>query len=275
VHDALANLLTQAQTVLDQIIAYAPRLVAGLLVGLAMFIFARQTRRWGRRIADRAEAPEEVEQLIINLIYVLALMVALTLTLSVLGVNVYGLVAGLGVSGLVVGFALKDIIENLLAGTLILLQRPFAPGQTIEVADVTGTVTGVKLHATTLITFDRTEVVIPNRIVYTSVVKNYSVYPVRRRQVSVGIGYGEDLSQAVRILLETVQSIEGVVEDPAPFVSLDDFGDSAVAGTLYYFIDTANYGYVDTHTAAVTALQEAVNRHNIDLPYPTSVVINR
>ena len=223
-NDFFAQLLDQLQTVRDRVIAYIPQLIAGLLVGAIAVVCVRLIRRWAERIALRTEAPPEVERLIINSVCFSSIVVGLTITLSVLGVNVMGMIAGLGLSGLVVGFALKDIFENLLAGALILIQRPFIPGHIIEIGDIMGTVTNVEIRATTLRTYDNVEVVIPNRTVYSSVIQNLSTYPTRRRQVSLGFGYGENLGEAIQILMDRLQNTNGVAVDPAPFVTLDDFG---------------------------------------------------
>ncbi|MBN1428707.1 MAG: mechanosensitive ion channel family protein [Anaerolineae bacterium] len=274
-NDALIQLIDQFGDVINQIIAYTPRLVAGLLVGAIMLICVRLINRWAQQIALRTEGPPEVEQLIVNSIYFLGITVGLIITLSVLGINVMGLIAGLGLSGLVIGFALKDIIENLLAGVLILIQRPFALGEVIEIDDITGTVTHIQIRSTTLRTADNIEVVIPNSTVYTAIIKNYSAYAVRRRQISLGFGYDENLDEAIRILIDRLQKIDGVVDMPAPSITLNDFGDNAVAGMLYYYIDTRRFDYIGTHTAVVQALQEVVKEHEIDLPYPTKIVINR
>ncbi|MBN1313657.1 MAG: mechanosensitive ion channel family protein [Anaerolineae bacterium] len=274
-NDAFVKLLEQLNQVLDQIIAYIPQLTAGVLVGVLMLVCVRLVRRWAQGIALRTDGPPEVEQLIINSIYFFSIAVGTTITLSVLGVNVMGLIAGLGLSGLAVGFALKDIIENLLAGALILIQRPFDLGEVIEIEDIRGTVTSIKIRSTTLCTFDNIEVIIPNRTVYTAIIRNYNTYPVRRRQVSLGFGYGENLGEAIQILINKLQSIDGVSEDPVPFITLNDFGDSAVSGMLYYYIDTKQFDYIGTHTVVVQALQEVVKEREIDLPYPTSIVINQ
>jgi small-conductance mechanosensitive channel len=273
--DALINLVEQLNTILDKVIAYTPRLVGGLLVGMIMLVCVRLIRRWAQQIALRTDGTPEVEQLIVNSIYFFSISIGLTITLSVFGVNVMGMIAGLGLSGLAVGFALKDIIENLLAGALILIQRPFDLGEVIELEGITGAVTHIQIRSTTLRTFDNVEVVIPNRTVYGAVIRNYNTYPVRRRQVSLGFGYGENLGEAIQILMNKLQSIEGVSEDPAPFITLNDFGDSAVIGTLYYYINTERFSYADTHTTVVQALQEVVKEREIDLPYPTQIVISQ
>lgn len=274
-NDILVKLIDQLSAVIDQIIAYTPRLAGGLLVGAILLVCVRLIHHRAERIAQHTSGTPEVEQLIVNSIYFFSIAVALTIMLSVLGVNVTGLVAGLGLSGLAIGFALKDIIENLLAGVLILIQRPFDLGEVIELEGITGRVTYIQIRSTTLRTFDNVEVVIPNSTVYGAVIKNYSTYPVRRRQVSLGFGYGVNLSEAMQILMDKLRSVEGVADNPAPIITLNDFGDSAVAGTLYYHIDTKQFDYAGTHTTVVQALQEVVKEGEIDLPYPTQVVISR
>ena len=116
---------------------------------------------------------------------------------------------------------------------------------------------------------------IPNRTVYTSNITNYDAYPDRRWRVNIGIGYGQDLLQIKQTLLDTVNAVEGVLSDPAPSLLLDDFGDSGVSSTLFYHVDQIGYDVVTVRSAVLDALHRVTNQHNIDLPYPTQVVINK
>ncbi|MBN1427142.1 MAG: mechanosensitive ion channel family protein [Anaerolineae bacterium] len=274
-NDIFIKLAEQFQTIREQFIAYVPQLIAGLLVGVLLLVCVRLVRRWAQGLARRVEGPLELERLIVNSIYIFSLLIGITITLSIFGVNVMGMIAGLGLSGLAIGFALKDIIENVLAGALILVQRPFAIGEAIELEAIVGIVTDIQIRSTTLRTFDNVEIVIPNRTVYTATIKNYSTYPVRRRQVSLRLGYGEDLGEATQALMDRLKSIDGVADDPAPFITLDDFGDSAVSGTVFYYIDTKKFDFGGTHTQVLKALQEVTKERHIAHPYPTRVVINR
>lgn len=273
--EAFQRAIDQFETMIAEVVTFLPQLIAGIIIFLLGWLFSRLARRWARRIAERVEAPAEVENLIIVTVHVGTLILALTVALATMGIKVYALLTGLGVGGLVVGFALKDIIENLLAGVLLLIQQPFSLGDLIEVGGITGTVRRVQLRATTLQTLDNLEAVVPNRTVYTSTIINFHAYPLRRWQVSLGIGYGEDMPRVVNALLEAVRGVEGVAETPEPFVQLVDFGDSAVQGTLYYFSDQTRYRIPETRTAVLTALERTVQQQQFDLPYPTSVVINK
>lgn len=271
----LQSIEQQFKEMLVNIIKHSPQVLAGVLVGLLTFVIAQRVRRTGKKLADRIEAPEQVERLIINLLYALSIIVGLAVALSVMGVNVYGLVAGLGISGLIVGFALKDILENLLAGVLVLLQQPFNLGDYIEVGDHLGTVIDVALRDTTLRTLDNVKVSIPNRIVYTTPIVNYTAYPMRRREVKVGIGYGQDIGRALHLILEAAAGVDGVVVDDEtmqPALWLNSLDDSALAATLYFWIDMRTHSLLAVHSAVVNAVQAVADREGINLPYPTQVV---
>jgi small-conductance mechanosensitive channel len=268
----LGSVLQHLRDMLVGIIAYLPQLVAGLLVGLLALLVAGRVRRWGEALAARLKAPEQVERLIINLAYVLALVVGLIVALSVIGVNVYSMVAGLGITGLVVGFALKDILENMIAGVLLLLRRPFDLGDFIEVEKFAGTVTNIAIRDTTLRTPDNVEAILPNRLVYTSPILNASAYALRRREVTLVLAYSPDLARTLRVILDAVTHAEGVAGGNPPSIWLGSLDESRVMGTLYFWVDTPTHDLLETHSAVVEAIQAAVLREKIEMPYSFQVV---
>lgn len=263
------------QTMLTSAIAYLPRLLAGLLVAIVGWFIARGFRKWAQKLVERLNTPVPVDKLLVGSIYILSLVSVFIIALAAMGIQIYPLIAGLGISGLVIGFALKDIIENLLAGVLLLVQQPFEINDYVDVGGTAGTVTDIQIRSTHMKTPDNIAVIIPNRTVYTSLIKNFNTYTIRRRQISLGIGYREDLRKTSALLLDTVKSIEGVAVDPEPSLVLNDFGESAVLGFLYYFVDTSEHNLLVTQTAVLTALQQLATEMEIDLPYPISIVINR
>jgi small conductance mechanosensitive channel len=283
--EVLVSMLQQIQALLTTFTGWLPRLLVGIIVGVVSIFIAGRLRRWGQNLSERFNAPPPVEQLIVNVVYVLALVLGGMLTLSVMGVNVVGLAAGLGIGGLIIGFALKDIIENLMAGVLLLLQQPFQLGNVIEVAGVTGTVINIQIRATTLRTPDNVQVIIPNSTVYSSIIKDFSIIPLRRRQVELGLVPGENLPQAIQSLLETVRQVEGVARKPAPafaLLNLEDGGKSGgtdapyvVAGVLYYYIDTRQHSYIDTHSRVVAAIQQAALSVGVCSTAPMQVAVSQ
>jgi len=273
--DAWIQAQEQLQTIIADVISYLPTLIVGVVVALIAFAIARRLRRVGNRIAKRTNAPVSVETLLVNTIYAVALVLAAMVTLAALGVNVAALIAGLGVSGLVIGFALKDILENLLAGSLILIQRPFEPGQVINVSGHTGVVTAVRLRDTTIRNFENLEIIVPNRTVYTSVLVNYSAYDIRRREFSIGLDYSDDLRHDVQQIIDTIKQVEGVSAGEEPIVRIEEFGDSSINARVYYTVDQQEADYFVTHTRVMTALQEKAQEVGINIPYPHVTLVYR
>ena len=114
-------------------------------------------------------------------------------------VNPADALATLGIGSVAVGFAFKDILQNLFAGVLLLLRRPFRRGDQIVVKDYEGTVEHIESRATHIKTYDGRRVIIPNSDIYTSPVTVNTAFPIRRDQFDVGIGYGDDVDLATRV----------------------------------------------------------------------------
>jgi small conductance mechanosensitive channel len=270
---ALIEAALRVRDILIDIIVFMPRLMFGALIfAIALFVAGR-FERWGADFAQRRALPASVRALIANTIRVVGITLAVILSLIALGADVYGLVAGLGIGGLVIGFALKDIIENSIAGALLLILRPFDLGDLIEVDSAQGHVAEINLRATCIRTPDNLEVLIPNAAVYNRVLKNFSAHPMRRREVTLRFEYETDLRYAVSGLLEAVRAVEGVASEPEPYVELKDFEDDGIGGTLFYMIDTTRYHFGAVHTEVLMTIQETSKRLKIEPRYPTTQVI--
>jgi small conductance mechanosensitive channel len=139
---------------------------------------------------------------------------------GVLGVSFATIVASFGVAGLIVGFALKDLLENFVAGVLILWRRPFEIGDQIQVGTNAGTVSEINFRSTTLRTGDGIAVLIPNAQVFNQAIQNFTDGGSRRTTIVVPLPSDTDLARAESTLLRAVQSVRGVLEAPAPEVLL-------------------------------------------------------
>ena len=120
----------------------------------------------------------------------------LALTIVIPSLNPGDLIAGLGIGSVAIGFAFKDILQNWLAGLLILIQRPFGVGDQIVVNGYEGTVEWIETRATIIAMYDGRRAIIPNADVYSNAVTVNTARPTRRSQYDVGIGYGDDIEAA-------------------------------------------------------------------------------
>jgi len=216
----------------------------------------------------RRENDQELTVLIVRLVRWSIIGLGILLALEQAGQDVTTLLTGLGILGFTVGFALQDISANLVSGILLLFEQPFDIGDAIEVADHSGTVKSINLRATEMITWDGLLVIIPNRDVFTNTITNFSRIEQRRIGLSVGVGYESDLDHVEAVALAAVKSLKGIKEDPPPFFLVDNFGDSAINTTVYYWYDTKAEGLADMTNVGAVALKKALDQAGIDLPYP-------
>ncbi len=152
---------------LGQALGILPGLIMSLFVFLLFWIAAKISRKIFLRLSTLAGLDDEVKKLFAKTINVTILIFGAITALGTAGVNVSALVAGLGLTGFALGFALKDALSNLLAGVLILVYRPFRPGDRIVVKGHDGVVAGIDLRYTTLKSDDKT-VLIPNSSLFTN-----------------------------------------------------------------------------------------------------------
>ncbi|MGR9114786.1 MAG: mechanosensitive ion channel domain-containing protein [Gammaproteobacteria bacterium] len=146
------------------------------------------------------------------------------------------LIAALSVG---LGFGLQEIVANFVSGLIILFERPIRIGDTITLNDVSGTVSRIHIRATTLIDFNRKEIVVPNKTFITERLTNWSLTDqITRIQIPIGIAYGSDCDKARTILLEIARNHPQVLADPEPVALFLEFGDSALNFELRVYVDS-------------------------------------
>jgi len=188
-------------------------------------------------------------------------------------VDVATFLAGLGLLGFTVGFALQDVMKNFAAGVLILLQRPFVVGDAITVKEFDGSVIAIDLRSTELRTWDGRIVILPNADVINNAIINYTRSVLRRLEVPVGVAYETDLKLAQQVILETMQQMPGVLEEPAPFIVVNAFGESSIDLSAFYWIDTTQTGFLDGKNTGFKTIKAALDEHGIDIPFPIRTVL--
>ena len=172
--------------------------------------------------------------------------VAILLALDVLGINVVPFVAGAGVAGIAIGFAAKDTLSNLIAGVLLIMDRPFEIGDRIEVwsapknSATWGDVIDIGLRATKIKTTDNIVIIIPNNEIMMRDIINYTTISEDIRvRIPIGVSYDTDINKAKAVILDVAKTPEWVVKDPPPVVVVKAFGESSVDLELRVWIKNA------------------------------------
>lgn len=179
----------------------------------------------------------------------------------------------LGISSVAIGFAFREILQNFLAGILLLLGQPFRLGDEIAVGDYEGIVQEVQARATLIKTYDGYLIVVPNSTIYTQAVKVFNAYDVRRTAIDVGIGYGDDIDEARRLIVEAIGESEGVLSDPPPSVVATAFGDSSVTLRARWWTKSRRADFVRARDHVIPAIRRKLGEHGIDIPYETHQVL--
>lgn len=179
--------------------------------------------------------------------------------------SIQWLVAALSVG---LGFGLQEIVANFISGIIILFERPIRVGDTVTIGDVSGKVSRIRIRATTITNWDRQELLVPNKEFITSRLLNWTLSDqINRFIVPVGIAYGSDVEKALQLMFETASDNENVLEDPAPIVSFEGFGDNALLLNLRIYLGSLDHR-IETITQIHKVINEKFKLAGISIPFP-------
>jgi len=200
--------------------------------------------------------------------YVVVLL-GVVFCLGVIGVQwskLQWLIAALGVG---LGFGLQEIVANFVSGIILLFERPIRVGDTVTIGGITGTVSRIRIRATTLVDWDRKEQIIPNKTFVTQDLTNWTLSdPITRIVVKVGVAYGSDVDEVQAILTEVAQNNKRVADDPAPSAFCVGFGDSCINFEVWVFVKDLLVDMMPLSHELHASITKALTKANIDIPFP-------
>lgn len=256
-----------AQRMTDALIRSLPRLGVALVVLLLGWALARLLRgvlwRWlaGSHTKSFVTVMSKLAGWLLVFVAILA-----AVTIAFPSVKPVDLLSGLGFFSLAVGFAFKDILENTLAGVLMLFRQPFASGDQIEVQGQTGTVQAITIRETQIKTFDGQLILIPNSDVYKSVIRVQTHYERRRLAFVVGIAYENDPGEACKVIVAALADVEGVDTSPRPEALIQTLAVSTVDIEVRFWAEAAQLESRRTLHRAIDAAKIALDGAGIEMP---------
>jgi small conductance mechanosensitive channel len=225
---------------------------------------------WGRR-RSRENLGEVLGGFVKWAVVGFGLLVAMTIVFP--SVRPVDLLAGLGVGSVAIGFAFKDILQNWLAGLLLLIRQPFQVGDQVVIMGFEGTVERIERRSTDLMTYDGRRVLIPNSEVYSSAVVINTAFPKRRSEYDLGIGYGDDIRRACEVVLATLSGLHGVEAEPAPAVLPWSIDPSQVTLKVWWWTRSTQIEVLETRARVIAAVKGALDAAGIDMPFDTVVTL--
>ena len=258
---------------LDGLVALLPNIAIAVLLLLAFWLAGKLiAKQLETRFRDHERPSLGLALARIAKIVVTVLGAALALTVVAPSIDLGTLVGSLGVGSVAIGFAFKDILQNWLAGMLILIRKPFTIGDQIEAQGFDGVVEEIETRATVLRTFNGEHVLIPNSQLYTNPVTVHTRTRLSRGEYVIGVGYGDDLDAAVELIEAELKKIDGVADDPAPDAFAWELGESSVNIKARWWTSAERAEQVRIRGRAVAAIKKALDKAGIDIPYPQMVL---
>jgi small conductance mechanosensitive channel len=256
----------------EWVIEEAPGAIFKLMWFAGIVLFFRVIAGFVRRLVAKglvsrgASFSRLLQEFFLMTSYRAVMLLGVLIALSQLGVEIGPLLAGLGVAGFIVGFALQNTLSNFASGLMILAYRPFDVGDVIQAAGVSGSVAQLNLVSTTIRTFDNQRLIVPNTKIWGDVITNVTAEKVRRVDLVFGIGYGDDIEKAGKVLLDIVANHPLVLKDPEPVVKLHTLGESSVDFVVRPWSKTSDYWTV--YWDVTREVKRRFDAEKISIPFP-------
>ena len=215
---------------------------------------------------EKREVDASLRGFLNSMIGILLKIMLFISVIGMMGVQMTSFIAILGAAGLAVGMALSGTLQNFAGGVMLLIFKPFKAGDFINAQGFSGVVKEIQIFNTILKTGDNKTIIIPNGSLSTGPMTNFSTEPKRRVDFVFGIGYGDDVDVAKKVLNELIAADERIHKDPEPFIVVSELADSSVNLTVRVWADAANYWgiYFDMQEK----VYKTFGKEGLNIPFP-------
>lgn len=249
----------------------SPFLAAALVVLVLTWMMARLvssilSRLLARRRKLKRGFKDLFTQLVSVAIWITGLVIAAIIVFP--GMTPGKVLAGLGLTSIALGFAFKDIIENFLAGILILWKFPFDPGDFIRWGDIEGKIEEITIRMTLIRKTDGELVVLPNATLFKDPVYVLTDRDTRRVTVICGVAYGEDVDQSRSVIEQAVRSCQSVNTDLPVQIFAQEFADSSINFEVTWWCGALPVDIRQSRDEVIAAVKHALDAEGIEIPFP-------
>lgn len=242
------------------------KLLAAIVIFYVGRIVARMLTKGLRKFMQAQQIDKILETFFCNLVYWAVMIFVIIAAINQIGVQTTSLIAIMGAAGLAVGLAMQGSLSNFAAGVLIVIFRPYRVGDFVEAAGISGAVQQVQILTTILKTGDNKEIIVPNSQIMGSIITNYSANDMRRVDMTIGVGYDDDIDKVRATIQELVDADERILKEPACLIAVSALADSSVNFAVRPWVKTENYwGVMFDLTEAI---KKRFDKDGISFPFP-------
>lgn len=250
--------------IVEFFVTYSFQILGAVIILLIGIYIARRVADLVLHLCERKDLDITLSRFTASFVKITIIVMVAIIALGKLGISVTPFLAAIGALSLGAGLAVQGLLSNYGAGLNIILTRPFVVGDTIQVQGVSGVVKEVHLAFTILTNEDEVEITIPNKHIIGEIIHNSRADTLAEE--SVGIAYHCDPKQAIAVIEQALNGIEGLQGKRPPQVGIEEFGNSSINIGIRYWAPTDSY--FQTCYAANAAIFDALKAAQIDIPFP-------
>ena len=257
---------------MNAIVEGLPNFGIAILILLMAYFLAKYTYKISFKLTSRHVKQQSIINIISKLAYVLVIMIGVFLALGVLDLSktLTSLITGAGVLGIVIGLALQGTLANTISGIVISFRDKIQLGNWVETNGFAGEIMDINLKSFTLKESDNNLVIIPNKTIIETPMKNFSLTPYTRIEIQCRIGYNVDLEIVENLTIETLNKTFEKIDDNKPVeFYYTEFGESSINFKCRFWIEgTKNMHKLIATNRAIMAIKKAFDSEGIDIPFP-------
>ena len=245
--------------------------------GILVFIFTYVVTKFigiliKEGILDRFELKRGVPSAISLVVRYTLFGFGFLLALSVAGIDLTTFSLMAGALGIGIGFGLQNIISNFVSGLILVFERPLQEGDVVEVNNLLGIVRNIGVRSSNIRTYTGSEVVVPNEALISKEVVNWTLSdPHKRLEINIGVDYGSDPREIIKLLTDAALENSDVKRDPAPIAFFEEFGDSSLNFRLLFWVHhTISLG---VRSDVMLRVSDTMRKHDINIPFPIRTLV--
>ena len=251
---------------LDWLELILPSIIAAVIIFIVGFIVTKITLKIMKRGLAKSRIDATAHGFLLSLTKSVLYMFIIIICLSALKVPMSSIVAAVGAAGLAIGLALQNSLSNLAGGFIILFSKPFSKGDFVDIGDDSGTVEGISILYTTLITSDNKTIHIPNGLITSQSITNYTQQHLRRLDLNFTISYNADYKQAIEIVRElALKNPSTLLKPEEPVVRMSGHLDSSIQLVAKIWVSSDNYWSLNYDM--LEQVKDAFDKNGIEIPY--------
>lgn len=256
---------SRLENILNGIIGFLPTLLFAIVIYIVGFFLNKFILKLFAKGTAKSRMDQTVRKFLESVIKIIVTAIVLITVLTVLGIPMTSIITVLGTAGVAVGLALKDSLSNVAGGVILLLNRTVKVGDYIDIGSYSGTVDEVSILFTKLSTPDNKDIFIPNGIMSTSAITNYSSEDMRRVDMVFGISYDNDHRKAVSAINSVIEDHPLVLKEQPVFVRLGELGASSL--DIKVRVWTKSDDYWTVYFDLIEQVKDKFDEEGIVIPY--------